>query len=463
MPLPTPTDGESQDEFLGRCMADETMNAEYPEQEQRAAVCQTQWGRENAADDTRQPPDGSWKYCVCPDCDYSEEHEAGAPCAGKACPKCGAKLEPSDDAKGFTEPIFTEDTDNSANVEVPAERDKRHIACGFKIASIDRDERTAVFAINSDNVDRDREVLLPNGAKLDAYRKNPVVLYGHNYDSLPIGKSLWIKKVKEGDRRVLVSKVQFARTQFATEVFELVADGFLQTASVGFLPDNFEGRAPTDKELEKYPDWSQARRVYDSWDLLEWSVVPVPSNPFALARAVLGGRAKLPSGFRLTELSKAGLTAGDDVPDAWTPNDYIGDAHEATFAPVDRFEEGTLERSTEIASERSIIVITGKEPDRINDGQVTDGQRTVYRRYYPVTDWTAAEATEHAVDLKALAVKADRDRVRKVSPDVQANDSIGEVKRVQAEPPKPEPACKLTDMDEIRRVEEDRARGRIIY
>jgi len=29
--------------FLSRCMADETMNAEYPNERQRIAVCARQW------------------------------------------------------------------------------------------------------------------------------------------------------------------------------------------------------------------------------------------------------------------------------------------------------------------------------------------------------------------------------------------------------------------------------------
>jgi HK97 family phage prohead protease len=41
-PLPTPGDEEEQ-AFISRCMASEVMQAEYPEQEQRAAVCYSQW------------------------------------------------------------------------------------------------------------------------------------------------------------------------------------------------------------------------------------------------------------------------------------------------------------------------------------------------------------------------------------------------------------------------------------
>jgi hypothetical protein len=43
MPLPTPNEGESEQDFISRCMGNETMNEDFPEQEQRSAVCYRQW------------------------------------------------------------------------------------------------------------------------------------------------------------------------------------------------------------------------------------------------------------------------------------------------------------------------------------------------------------------------------------------------------------------------------------
>ena len=39
MPIPKPNSGESEDAFMGRCMDSDTMQAEYPESDQRVAVC----------------------------------------------------------------------------------------------------------------------------------------------------------------------------------------------------------------------------------------------------------------------------------------------------------------------------------------------------------------------------------------------------------------------------------------
>lgn len=42
MPLPNPGQKESKDEFLSRCMSDDTMNKEYPDRSQRYAICMRQ-------------------------------------------------------------------------------------------------------------------------------------------------------------------------------------------------------------------------------------------------------------------------------------------------------------------------------------------------------------------------------------------------------------------------------------
>jgi len=43
MPLPKPRGDEDKDQFIARCMSDPTMKKEYPKENQRAAVCYSQW------------------------------------------------------------------------------------------------------------------------------------------------------------------------------------------------------------------------------------------------------------------------------------------------------------------------------------------------------------------------------------------------------------------------------------
>lgn len=43
MPLPTPIQNESQQEFIARCVQDDQARQDFPNIEQRSAVCFTQW------------------------------------------------------------------------------------------------------------------------------------------------------------------------------------------------------------------------------------------------------------------------------------------------------------------------------------------------------------------------------------------------------------------------------------
>jgi uncharacterized protein len=51
MPLPMPSKGESQDDFMGRCMGNKTMMSDFPGQPQRLAVCFKQWRAKRDDDD----------------------------------------------------------------------------------------------------------------------------------------------------------------------------------------------------------------------------------------------------------------------------------------------------------------------------------------------------------------------------------------------------------------------------
>lgn len=49
--LPTPTGNDTEEEFIGRCMGSEKMKNEFPDEQQRFAVCASQWGNNNLSKD----------------------------------------------------------------------------------------------------------------------------------------------------------------------------------------------------------------------------------------------------------------------------------------------------------------------------------------------------------------------------------------------------------------------------
>lgn len=62
MPLPEPRDGESKDDFVERCMGDDTMQEEFEDPAQRRAVCERQWDDAHKGQAAGRSPWGQYIY-----------------------------------------------------------------------------------------------------------------------------------------------------------------------------------------------------------------------------------------------------------------------------------------------------------------------------------------------------------------------------------------------------------------
>lgn len=144
--------------------------------------------------------------------------------------------------------------------------------------------RVISFKLSDGSVDRDRDSLDVNGWDLAAYRKNPIVLFGHKSDELPIARSVTIG-VTGGALRARAEFATADLSAFADSVFKMIKGGFLRGASVGFDPITY--KASTDPNRVYGIDFARQ-------SLLEWSVVPVPAHAGALAEAKSAGVAMEP-------------------------------------------------------------------------------------------------------------------------------------------------------------------------
>lgn len=142
-------------------------------------------------------------------------------------------------------------------------------------------QKIFTFRITTNNLDRYNDVVDPKGAVLDYYLQNPVVLANHNsWSEWAIGKSLDLKPVDVG----IDSQVQFhAETELSREAEVLVEKGYLNTASIGFIPLKITERQATEDEI-LYPSWTYSVMEFAKWEMLEWSVVNIPANPHALVQ-----------------------------------------------------------------------------------------------------------------------------------------------------------------------------------
>lgn len=141
-----------------------------------------------------------------------------------------------------------------------------------ELKGIDTSKRTITAMVSTDSVDRDGDIIVPSGWQLDNYRKNPVVLWAHDYSGLPVAKALAIEITSNG----LLTMMQFAEHQLAQDVFELYAGGFLRAFSVGFRVLEYTRRVD---------EQAQSGWLMTKTELLEYSCVPVPANQDALVLA----------------------------------------------------------------------------------------------------------------------------------------------------------------------------------
>lgn len=120
---------------------------------------------------------------------------------------------------------------------------------------------------STSSIDRQGDIIQQDGWVLDNFKKNPVLLWAHDYSALPIGKVVSLEKTTEG----LVAEFEFAPADanpMAEQIKKLYEGGYVNASSVGFIPLERNGN------------------IIIRAELLELSLVPVPANQDALRRAI---------------------------------------------------------------------------------------------------------------------------------------------------------------------------------
>ncbi|MFO0607276.1 MAG: HK97 family phage prohead protease [Polyangiales bacterium] len=141
-----------------------------------------------------------------------------------------------------------------------------------RVRAVAKDARTIDVVASTDAEDRYGEVV-EQVWQLDAYAANPVVLYAHECDELPIGKAENVR-VESGQLLATLRFVSGDVNPKAEQVWQLIQEGVLRAVSVGFIPHTYRWEKQADREV----------LVLTDNELVEISVVPVPANPEALAR-----------------------------------------------------------------------------------------------------------------------------------------------------------------------------------
>ncbi len=234
MPIPKPGENESRDDFISRCMSNDTMQ-EY-EREQRFAVCNNQWRRyRRTVMEIFLKTATGWED----------------------------KTLTLDECVKW----FKDHTDDEGNVETECLIFKD---AGLKVNT----DKTINWTMSDDSIDRDYERFDTTGWQLKEFKKNPVLQWSHDSTIPAIGK---VANPRIKDER-LVGKIEFdIDDAFAQKIERKVRAGYISAGSVGFYPIKVE--IPDDDKDNKKPS---LRLIYRKQELREFSICNVPANPNAL-------------------------------------------------------------------------------------------------------------------------------------------------------------------------------------
>lgn len=166
-------------------------------------------------------------------------------------------------------------------------------------------ERTVIFTISKEVVDRDGDILRASGVDFTNYMKNPVFLSFHNSHEFPLGKVLrfWVENdsVKAEVYFPTIAELSSdlenvsEKAKLVDFTYHCYKTGMLNAVSVGFIPTEY-------KETRKGLDVIK-------WELLEFSAVAVPANQDAIAEAVKS----FGNDFAKSFVTKKALTLDDII------------------------------------------------------------------------------------------------------------------------------------------------------
>lgn len=124
--------------------------------------------------------------------------------------------------------------------------------------------------VSNSGIDRYGDSINVNGIDLTQIRRNPVVLWAHQYSGLPIGQitKLW----KSGGNLMARIKLDYDLYDFADTVYKMILRGTIRAVSIGGLVLEFGLKE------DGSTDWFNIEKL----EMVELSVVPVGAHPDAL-------------------------------------------------------------------------------------------------------------------------------------------------------------------------------------
>lgn len=131
------------------------------------------------------------------------------------------------------------------------------------------DEVIEILA-SDDSVDRDQDIISPDGWDFSGWLKSGSLLYGHNPSNLPVGSAEGAK-VADGKLYLYSKLAKKGTSEWHDTIRSLLEQKILKGVSVGFKPKQYEPN-------------EHGGRTFLKQELLEISLTPVPANSNAMVQ-----------------------------------------------------------------------------------------------------------------------------------------------------------------------------------
>jgi HK97 family phage major capsid protein/HK97 family phage prohead protease len=274
----SPHKGESQSDFMSRCMS-ETYGSDAPKdrtQEQAVAICYSYWRDAHGGEKPKSADEvkriiALWKMIIAKQIDAPEIEEGET--REDYIERCADEIEDKiDDDSGFdAEDVcmlyWEEENPYSAFQGESGDSGIIH-----KMSDKTEDGGTE-FILSDATPDHFNDIIEPAGWSFENFKKNPICLFNHRSE-WPIGTWKNIR-IAGGELRGHLQPAPWGTSPRIDEVRRLIDAGILKAVSVGFkaIESKPRGRDPFDG------------MVYVKSELVECSLVSIPANPNALSVA----------------------------------------------------------------------------------------------------------------------------------------------------------------------------------
>ena len=188
------------------------------------------------------------------------------------------------------------------------------------------------FVVSTNAWDAHGERINVDGIDIKDFKKNPVVLWGHDGFNLPIAKAT---KVWKESGKLMARAKFYLKDEFASKVYNYILDGYLNAVSIGGMVQ----------------EWGEDGITISKMLMKEFSVVSIPANQEALvASKSFDGNQKAELRALANAYARKMLTQGNEI----NENIEVLETLVATLKEV-AFSEPQLAKADENIKRRVIL------------------------------------------------------------------------------------------------------------